>query len=74
MPPDVMATVEAAMKYVNELSEDRSTELIDRWPSLHAELLEAARALDTQTAWQWFCSSRLTMRIRYDPKGRGARI
>jgi hypothetical protein len=74
MPPEVMVTVESAMNYVNELTEDRSTELIDRWPSLHTELLEAARTLNTRTASPWFWSSRLTMRLRDDAKGRRARI
>lgn len=64
MPPEVMVTVKTATDYVNELSNDRSPEVIDRWPSLHTELLEAARTLDTRTTSPWFWSSRLTIMRR----------
>lgn len=53
MPPAVMDTIEAAMDYVEDLSEDRSPELIGRWPSLHTELLEAARVVDRRARSRW---------------------
>ncbi|HKZ15050.1 MAG TPA: hypothetical protein VJL81_14520 [Solirubrobacterales bacterium] len=42
--PGVMDAVEAANDYAAKLGEERSEELIQRWPSIHAELLEVLQA------------------------------
>jgi hypothetical protein len=45
MPAALLEAVEAANDYVAELGEERSEELVARWPAVRARLLEAARLL-----------------------------
>jgi hypothetical protein len=54
MPGPVMEAVEAANDYVAELGEERSAELLARWPTIRAELLSAAELLDGKPhGWWW---------------------
>lgn len=46
MPAGVMKAVEAANDYAVELGEERSEDLVARWPSIHAELLATSKLLD----------------------------
>lgn len=48
MPSGIMDAVEAANDYVVELGDERSEEVIARWPSIHAKLLEASKLLDLE--------------------------
>jgi hypothetical protein len=53
MPTDVMKAVEAANDYAAELGEERSEDLVTRWPSIHADLLEASKSLDLESSKWW---------------------
>jgi hypothetical protein len=53
MPAEVMTAVEAANDYVVELGEERTEDLIARWPSIHADLLDASRLLDANRPRWW---------------------
>jgi hypothetical protein len=46
MPSEVMEAVESASDYVRELGEERSEELVGRWPSIREALLSASRRLE----------------------------
>lgn len=46
MPDPVMKAVEAANDYAAELGEERSKGLIERWPSIHADLIAAFKLID----------------------------
>lgn len=45
---DVVKAVEAANDYAVELGKERSEDLVARWPSIHADLLDASNLLDLE--------------------------
>ncbi len=53
MPKPVMEAVEAANDYVAELGQQRTPELIDRWPSIRQELLDASELVDREQRPRW---------------------
>ena len=70
MPESVMAVVEAANDYVVELGDERTDELVARWPSIREELLDVVRLLDPEPHRWW----RVWLR-RGDPEtGRPSRV
>jgi hypothetical protein len=44
-PAPILAVVDEAMGYVDALTTQRSAELVEKWPSLHARLVAAGREL-----------------------------
>lgn len=63
MPPSVVDAVEAANDYAAELGDERSDELIARWPLIHADLLSASQLLNSEPNGWWrglFARPRLT--------------
>jgi hypothetical protein len=53
MPTEVMEAVDAANDYAVELGEERSEDLIARWPPIHADLLAASKLLDPERPKWW---------------------
>jgi hypothetical protein len=53
MQPAITDAVEAANDYVIELGDERSRDLIERWPSVHDALLSASRRLEAQKHRLW---------------------
>lgn len=53
MPREVMEAVEAANDYAIELGEERSEDLVARWPPIHANLLDASKLLDPERPKWW---------------------
>jgi hypothetical protein len=49
---EVMEVVETANDYAVELGEERSTELIARWPMIHKDLLDAGAQLNQAHRWR----------------------